>query len=246
MVVWGDVTGESITFRTYDASTVLTYEPFVQVRFGPNTVEGTASFPVALDASTPLPVELSAFTATLDGSDVLLRWTTEGETNNAGFEVQRRVLGDGTLPETEMWQPVAFVGGHGTTAVPRTYSHVATGVPPGSYLFRLKQLDYDGGFHYSGAVEVKILVDATMHLTRVAPNPFAETLDVTISTPHAQQVRVALYDLLGRLVATAYDGILQAGTSQRVTLGADLPGGLYFVRIQGERFTESWPITRLR
>lgn len=37
-----------------------------------------------------LPVELVSFEAQVDGSDVLLRWQTASETNNAGFEIQSR------------------------------------------------------------------------------------------------------------------------------------------------------------
>ena len=39
--------------------------------------------------NTPLPVELSSFSASIIGSTVKLNWKTESEVNNYGFEVER-------------------------------------------------------------------------------------------------------------------------------------------------------------
>ena len=41
---------------------------------------------------TPLPVELSSFNAVQIGSTVLLKWRTETEINNFGFDVERCAL----------------------------------------------------------------------------------------------------------------------------------------------------------
>ncbi|MBK7500591.1 MAG: hypothetical protein IPI19_16280 [Ignavibacteriales bacterium] len=41
-----------------------------------------------------VPVELSSFIANVSGTDVTLNWSTATETNNNGFEVQRKLEND--------------------------------------------------------------------------------------------------------------------------------------------------------
>lgn len=93
-----------------------------------------------------LPVELVAFSATLDGTAARLAWTTVSETNNAGFAVEQET---GTA-----WAERGFVAGHGTTNERHDYAFLADALAPGRHRFRLRQVDFDGTTHYSAAVEV--------------------------------------------------------------------------------------------
>ncbi|NBC96906.1 MAG: hypothetical protein GVY27_11190, partial [Deinococcus-Thermus bacterium] len=90
-----------------------------------------------------LPVELTAFTARRDGDAIRLAWTTASETNNAGFEVQRRRSGN---EDADAWEPLGFVEGHGTTTEAQTYRFTDRDLPyaaPGA-VYRLRQVDTDG------------------------------------------------------------------------------------------------------
>ncbi|MBM3713707.1 MAG: hypothetical protein FJW56_09810, partial [Actinobacteria bacterium] len=57
-------------------------------------------------SSTPLPVELTSFTANVSKNKVDLNWTTATEINNYGFEILRADLKNN-------WQKIGFVNGHG-------------------------------------------------------------------------------------------------------------------------------------
>ncbi|NBC15802.1 MAG: hypothetical protein GVY18_00640, partial [Bacteroidetes bacterium] len=115
-----------------------------------------------------LPVELTSFDATVDGEDVILRWATASETNNAGFDVQ--VLdADGAA---KSWSTLAFVDGHGTTTEPRSYHHRTATLEAGTHTFRLKQIDFDGAFEYSPEVEVVIGLPEQYVVEPAYPNPF--------------------------------------------------------------------------
>lgn len=50
--------------------------------------------------NSPLPVELTTFTAHVDGDAAVLTWTTASETNNAGFEVNVRDRTDGARSDS--------------------------------------------------------------------------------------------------------------------------------------------------
>ncbi|MDX1530592.1 MAG: hypothetical protein R3362_03620, partial [Rhodothermales bacterium] len=89
--------------------------------------------------------------------------------------------------------------------------------------------------------------DALAGLSAPAPNPFATrtALDLAVDTP--QRVTVAAYDLLGRRVATLYDGQATPGEARRLVLEAGrLPAGTYVVHAAGETFSETRRVTLVR
>ncbi|NBC17597.1 MAG: T9SS type A sorting domain-containing protein [Bacteroidetes bacterium] len=190
-----------------------------------------------------LPVELTSFDATVDGEAVILRWTTASETNNAGFDVQ--VLdADGAA---KSWSTLTFVEGHGTTELPKSYSHRATDLTPGTHTFRLKQVDFDGAFEYSPEVEVVIGLPEQYVVEPAYPNPFNPEATLRFAVQQEQRVEVGLYNLLGQRVQTLFAGTATSGQMQRVTIdGGGLSSGVYLVRVQGERFLETQRVTLVK
>ncbi len=186
----------------------------------------------AAASSSPLPVELTSFAGLIEGADVVLRWTTASETNNAGFEVQHLSGAD--------WRALGFVAGYGTTIEARAYAYRAAGLPPGTHRFRLRQIDFDGTFAYSPEVEASVGVPGTHLLTEAYPNPFNPQTSFALSVQSPQEVRLAVYDALGRQVALLHDGALDAGTTHRFTFGGSgMPSGVYLLRAEGRTFVET-------
>ena len=63
------------------------------------------------------------------------------------------------------------------------------------------------------------------------PNPFNPQTTVTFQVPESGQIRLAVYDVLGREVALLHDGNIAAGRHE-VTFRADaMPSGTYFARM---------------
>ena len=156
----------------------------------------TPRFQLRVGPTGTIPVELAGFAAQADGQAVTLTWQTLTETQNAGFAVEARGAGGA-------WTEVAFVAGAGTTTEPQTYRHEVANVPYGRHAYRLRQVDFDGTATPTEAVEVTVELAAAYALAAY-PNPIASgqraTIDVTAR--EAQAVTVALYDVLGRRVAT--------------------------------------------
>lgn len=71
----------------------------------------------------------------------------------------------------------------------------------------------------------------------VSPNPTAGRGGLEVTLPEPGPLRVLVYDVLGRLVATAYDGRAEAGTV-RVDVGPGLGPGTYLVRVAGPTAVE--------
>ena len=69
------------------------------------------------------------------------------------------------------------------------------------------------------------------------PNPFNASTSIQYSLPEASHVKVDIFDILGRKVATLVDEAQPAGRHQVVWQSNDQPSGTYFYRIQaGEHF----------
>ncbi|MDZ4699004.1 MAG: hypothetical protein SH809_04785 [Rhodothermales bacterium] len=179
-----------------------------------------------------LPVELTAFDALVDGSDVVLAWETASETNNAGFEVQQ-LVGDS-------YQTLGFVSGFGTTNDAQSYSYRVTNVAAGVHSFRLKQIDFDGAFAYSDVATAELALDGMFAFAPAAPNPFNPQTQFSLTVGRQQHVRLAVYDMIGRQVALLHEGSLEAQEAHLFRFEANnLPSGRYFIQATGEFFSSA-------
>ena len=80
----------------------------------------------------------------------------------------------------------------------------------------------------------------------VGPNPAASGATVRFTLDRAQDVRVALYDVLGREVAVVADGPFGVGTTTARVATGGLPSGVYVLRLQAEGVTLSRQISVVR
>ncbi len=84
-------------------------------------------------------------------------------------------------------------------------------------------------------------------LSEVYPNPFNPEARLTLQVAQTQDVKVSVFDLLGRRVMDLHQGTLSAGTAHAFTLsGRDLASGFYVVRVNGETFTDSRRVILLK
>ncbi|MEO0741947.1 MAG: choice-of-anchor B family protein [Bacteroidota bacterium] len=89
--------------------------------------------------------------------------------------------------------------------------------------------------------------DAVRGLSAAYPNPFQQTTTLTLALDRSEDVRVAVYDLLGREVARLFEGAGAAGSLLTLTFdGAGLSSGTYVVRVVGETFAETRRLTLVR
>jgi alpha-tubulin suppressor-like RCC1 family protein len=167
----------------------------------------------------PLPVQLTAFTAALQGPAIVrLAWTTASEQHSAYYEVERST--DGVN-----FHKIGEVAAAGTSTMAHTYhlsdAALLTGAP--TFYYRLRQVDLDGNFTYSPVRTV--LVGASS--LALFPNP-AQSHQVTLVGAAPGQF-VQVYNALGRLVLTA---TADAGGTASLALPASWPAGIYVVRAQ--------------
>jgi hypothetical protein len=91
------------------------------------------------------------------------------------------------------------------------------------------------------------LEESGYHLSGVYPNPFNPTTVFQLEVATAQQVRIAVVDLLGRTVAQIFDGRMEADRRHLFTFDADhLASGKYFIDITGEAFRATRHISLIK
>ena len=78
------------------------------------------------------------------------------------------------------------------------------------------------------------------------PNPFNPTTTLEYAIPTASDVRIAVYDVLGRLVRVLHDGLLPAGRHRAVFDATGLSSGTYLVRMEAPGAWLSRTVTLLR
>jgi len=181
-------------------------------------------------AGTTLPVELTSFSYSIVGNSVELSWHTATETNHFGFEIQRKQ--DGSA-----WHKIGFAQGHGTTLQPQAYRFVDAGVSQGVYFYRRKQIDTDGSIDFSPTLMASLTPPTTFELSQNYPTPFNPSTSINYSVAEDAQVKLTIFNVLGKSIHTLVDERKTAGTYSLIWNGKDgsgqaVPSGAYLYELK--------------
>ncbi|HEX8350471.1 MAG TPA: T9SS type A sorting domain-containing protein [Hymenobacter sp.] len=168
---------------------------------------------VEYSSSSPLPVELTRFTAEAQDKGVALHWITASEKNSDYFEVQRSTNG-------ESFHAIGKVKGEGTTSNISTYLFTDHAPAAGVAYYRLRQVDFDGTESYSPIKSVQWDGKAASFY----PNP---SLAAITFGGAAGPVQYRVYSLKGQQVASG-----QAAAGSTVDMSG-VPAGVYMLELQG-------------
>ena len=182
-----------------------------------------------------LPVELNSFTAVVKDNQVILKWITETEINNYGFEVERCALS----AERQAWNKIGFVAGNGNSNSQKEYVFNDENPTGGSkYQYRLKQIDNDGQFEYSKILEVNIIPDE-YSLFQNYPNPFNPSTEIYFTLTKSGNVSLKVFNSLGSVVAALIDGFMESGKHSIKYITKDSSSGIYFYKLKADNFTST-------
>jgi hypothetical protein len=198
------------------------------------------AYEAASGCANPLPAQVTGLSATVTGQHVALSWTTVSESNNAGFDIEQQLA-------PGVFQPVGYAGGYGTTRTPQHYGYTVRDLSPGRHVFRLKQIDFDGSFEYSGTVEVTVVIPDQFVLEAAYPNPFNPTTTIRFAVPVEQAVTLTLTDSQGRTVHKLWEGTAAANEMHTVRVSSEgLASGVYVARLTGEGIEASESVTLVK
>lgn len=181
------------------------------------------------------PVELTTFTAQVNGHAVDLLWKTATESNNMGFEIERAVAGN----KNTNWEKISFVKGAGNSTSVKEYKYSEVLNKSGKYQYRIKQIDYDGNFSYSNVLVAQVGQVLTFGMNQNYPNPFNPTTKISYSLPEQSYVQLKIFNILGKEIAVLVNGQQVAGNYSVDFNASGFSTGVYFAKITAGNYVKT-------
>lgn len=180
-------------------------------------------------ATGPLPVALEDFTVQLKDGKVYIRWSTSAEENSDHFTVER-------AGNNQQFATLGTVPSAGNSGSVKRYEWVDENPLSNINYYRLSQTDRDGKKQIFPVAKI-LNRQKWERFAIVSPNPFKEDLTVYINVDKTQRVSFTLADMSGRMVRNR-SGNYSEGTAEVKLDAAKLPRGIYFLKVEGEYFSE--------
>ncbi|HPG40304.1 MAG TPA: FlgD immunoglobulin-like domain containing protein [bacterium] len=211
------------------------------------TLSGTITNAPLSNGDASLPVELTSFTATVQGNAIVLSWQTATETDNLGFILERSVGADDNPPGEAGtgWQTIASyqtrneLKGQGNTSSRTEYAFTDQTVESGkSYSYRLSDVSTKGKITVYASLSITMdNLPETTELGKAYPNPFNPQTFIGYELAEDTDVTIRVFDMLGRQVKTLFNGHQFAGsynvywnaTDER---GNKVPSGSYIIQMK--------------
>ncbi|MCK5149123.1 choice-of-anchor D domain-containing protein [bacterium] len=185
--------------------------------------ENPYTFTIQGTGEVSLPVTLSSFSAKPAPPGVRVAWTTESETDNLGFILERCEIG---------WQDWACIASHqthpdmrglGNSSEQHEYTFIDVDIDAGqSYAYRLSDVNTSGEVHVYDVIEITLPeAPAETILAPPFPNPFNPQTKISYQLAESGPVEISVYDLLGRKIRVLVDEVQSAGSYNMYWHGDD-------------------------
>ncbi|TDH27020.1 T9SS type A sorting domain-containing protein [Segetibacter sp. 3557_3] len=184
--------------------------------------------PVPLGSGS-LPVTLAKFEATCSSNFAVVSWQTLSEENSDHFEIERSTNGIN-------WQLIASRPAAGSSATARQYEYVdPSPIAPGYY--RLKQIDKDGKFSYSGVA--KTTCTSKSPLLVLYPVPATDVVNITLTIEQGSRVSFKILDVTGKVYSSSSRDLVKGENQVQLNVSR-FSSGQYILSVQdGEKvYTE--------
>ena len=168
---------------------------------------------------------MTYFRALPKDKSVLLEWETATESNNDYFSIEHAT-------DLRSFKEIGQVSGQGTTSVSTRYQFTDYSPINGINYYRLKQIDFDGQYHYSDIVSANIGKDRPE--LQLWPNPATNQIQLWVNAGSEKTGQIQIYNMLGQLLEThSFKG------SEITSLDIPaLPSGQYLLRMEIDGISE--------
>ncbi len=233
---------------------------------------GVLTYPGAGPGILPQPsLNIMASKGILDGVTATNSWmniysgnlTVDGSTVEAGTEVaafndEGLMVGRFVLEQDGLFGFMAVYGDDAMTSE-------IDGLRPGeAFTLKINGVEMNETFTFDAATGSKLEIGSLTakgnsdgalptkySLGQNYPNPFNPATTISFVMPVTGRATLEIYNVLGRLVATPFDGIAQAGVNEVVwdgtnSAGVQVASGIYFYRLKADDFTETKKMTLLK
>jgi len=197
--------------------------------FRPQSGYSTAGI-FGIASNNVLPVTFINFSATKIENHGQLNWTTASERNNAYFIIEASADG---IQFIEIGKVTGF--GNSNSIINYHYVHHHAALFANTVYYRLKQVDMNGGFHYSTICQLNF--EKTVFAINVVPNPFSSAADIIIQSETEESAQLKLIDANGKIVQTIHTRLVSGTNNIPIVASLNLAPGVYFVQLVTENGT---------
>jgi len=203
--------------------------------------EAVINFNISGDGDISLPVQISTFSATLKNGIVVLKWSTESEINNSGFNIYRRSNINEYLQINRL-----LIKGAGSSSEKNNYLFKDKNINSGKiYTYLIEDVGLDGKRtkHQTLSVKIKVPEFISNHpvsfaLHQACPNPFNPTTTIQYSILKEVNVKLIIYDLSGTEIETLVNRKESSGNYKVNWNASKYASGVYFYKIEAGEFTD--------
>lgn len=182
-----------------------------------------------------LPITLTMWKGIYSNNKTYLTWQAENAIQFSHFVVERST--DGVR-----FSPLGEVAAINTNAFSQQYSYTDEYPANGLNYYRLKMVDLDGQFTYSGIITIR--TDGKGLQISATPNPFTDHVAITIQSTTSETANIRVYNNDGKLVwhKTTY---VTAGTNvQYYNDLQTLPKGIYIIKVDKGNTTAGFKMVK--
>lgn len=188
-----------------------------------------------------LPVEMIYLNAEgVNNEFIKLTWATALEINNNGFVVERSI-------NAHTWESIGWVDGHNNATTQHDYLYNDHSVLHNvRYYYRLKQVDNDGEYEYTGMVSAIVnAAETAFTLNDFIPNPAMNSTTLVVLSPTAQDIEIDVYNAIGQKVHSNVIGLVKGANNAKLDV-SDWAAGTYtaVVLFNSEVYSKKLVITK--
>ncbi|MEO9022294.1 MAG: alpha-amylase family glycosyl hydrolase [Ginsengibacter sp.] len=183
--------------------------------------------------SAALPVTLVKFSGRKVNNVNILAWEVADELNLNYYELEKSTDG-------QHFSLVADVKANGSKNYSYTDNDLSNSAPVEYY--RLKSVDVDGKFNFSGIIKIRSGISAWR--AQVNPNPVVKNVQLKIESPVQDKAVVVITDLSGRRLYQQAISIAAGDNSYEINKVASFAKGTYLLSVLASQQTQSIKVVK--
>ena len=169
-----------------------------------------------------LPITLSLWNGVYKNNKTYLSWQTDEGINFSYFVIEHSSDG---VHYSSLGQVTATTA----TAPTRQYSFADVSPASGLNYYRLKMVDNNGQYKYSGIITIR--TDVKGFRISATPNPFTDHVVITIESDVDEAIQLRLFSSDGKLVWRKTSFVTAGTNAQYFNELQSLPQGIYFIKV---------------
>lgn len=190
-------------------------------------ISGYVGFQNANNALSPcgvLPITLLLWNGVYKNNTTVLTWQTDAGINFSHFVIEHSTDG------------VHYASlGQVTASTSLQYSFVDGMPASGINYYRLKMVDQDGQYRYSGVITIRTDIKGSQ--VTASPNPFNDHMVITIESESDETVHLRMFNSDGKLVWRKTVFVTAGTNAQYYNELQSLPQGTYFIKVNKQQTT---------